>query len=290
MELPPDRYLVVFRKEGRIDVRYPVLVERGKEHRNTVRLPEAAPEGFVYVPGGEFIAGEDPEASNYGGRRQEGRRTVEDFFIAKFEVTCAEYLEYLNDGEWHDAAKAARKAPRQAPGAGYYWEAKEGMFSIGRGWLADEPVGGISWEDGTDYAKWFSKKHGGDEWEFRLPAEEEWEKAARGTDGRYHVWGDRFTAAFCSMLESRSPMPNSEPYGLFAADESPYGVRDMAGIVREMTSTAGGPKAELRVFKGGARGDPSALCRAAFRFVSYPSLVFAYNGVRLAAARAPQDF
>ena len=65
----------------------------------------------------------------------------------------------------------------------------------------------------------------------------EWEKAARGVDGRIFPWGDKFDATFCKMRNSRPEAPQPEPVGAFSFDTSPYGVRDCSGGVREWVIT-----------------------------------------------------
>ncbi|MCI0589079.1 MAG: PEGA domain-containing protein, partial [Planctomycetes bacterium] len=102
LSLPHGSYLLVLRKEGFVDVRYPVLVRRGGEEgpRNPIRLwrtdEHPDPEKWVYVPEGASVLGGDPEAFDAWDRREP---YVEGFFIGRFEVTCAEYAEFLNDSE-----------------------------------------------------------------------------------------------------------------------------------------------------------------------------------------------
>ncbi len=104
----------------------------------------------------------------------------------------------------------------------------------------DRPVMGVSWDDVADYARWLTARAGGGRWRFELPAEDEWEKAACGPDGRFFPWGDEFAATFCRRQDSRTrepPQLQPEAIGLFPLDESPYGLRDLGGGMREWTAT-----------------------------------------------------
>src|SRR5262249_52321483 len=104
------------------------------------------------------------------------------------------------------------------------------MFPAEEGHLWNVPVLLVNWFDAVEYCRWVSATRHID---VRLPTEIEWEKAARGTDGRFHPWGDHFDPTFCKMRESRAVYPQPEPVGTFEVDASPYGVRDMAGSMRE---------------------------------------------------------
>jgi serine/threonine-protein kinase len=94
----------------------------------------------------------------------------------------------------------------------------------------DVPVSFIDWFDARAYCRWMEKRASAP---IRLATELEWEKAARGADGRVYPWGDRFDPTFCKMRDSRAFAPQPEPIGTFPTDESPYGVHDMAGGMRE---------------------------------------------------------
>jgi serine/threonine-protein kinase len=131
----------------------------------------------------------------------------------------------------------------------------------------------------------------------------EWEKAARGADGRLFPWGSAFDATFCKMRDSREGFCQPEPVGAFAADESPYGVRDLAGTIREWcldghgtlraadalaeAETAGagpGQRGGARITRGGSWVHNPIAARAASRYVNFASDRYSSLGFRLALA------
>jgi serine/threonine-protein kinase len=200
-------------------------------------------EKFIYVPSGLFIAGGDPEA--YDPLRR-AELHVPDFAIARFPVTFREYCEFLNDLESRDLGFALKRAPHETrgsegyvvqPASGGGWEPLPTMlegearklFPAEAGHLWNLPAFLIDWFDAVAYCHFRSEREG---IEIRLPTELEWEKAARGTDGRSYPWGDHFDPTFCLMRSSRPFHPQPEPVGTFPIDTSPYGVRDMAGGLR----------------------------------------------------------
>jgi formylglycine-generating enzyme required for sulfatase activity len=95
---------------------------------------------------------------------------------------------------------------------------------------------GVSLLAGLEYAQWRTKHDEGG-WTYRLPTDLEWEKAARGADRRIYVWGDYPLWSYCSSLKATYLRPVSPSHvGSFPTDESPFGVRDMAGSVFEVTT------------------------------------------------------
>lgn len=129
-----------------------------------------------------------------------------------------------------------------------------GTFPEGR---ADHPVALVSHADAVAYADWLSRETG-QTW--RLPTAIEWEKAARGADGRMFPWGDAWDAA---RLNSHDAGPfDTTPVGAFPAGASPFGLLDAAGQVFEWTATPAGSGRFM--VKGGSWDDKGCgVCRPA---------------------------
>ena len=241
--LEPGSYLLIVKSAGCRDARYPILLGRGGQHDGEVNLytEEEIGPGFVYIPGGVALFGGDEEAYNSLPRQE---HVVADFAIAQFPVTFREYCAFLDDLYAEDPAIARRRAPADLRGSegmvvvrgerGHrpYAQLVEGaareMFPEERD--GEIPVCLIDWFDARAYCRYLAKRTGAN---IRLATELEWEKAARGVDGRAYPWGDNFDPTFCKMRDSRPFTHQPEPVGTFATDESPYGVRDMAGGMRE---------------------------------------------------------
>jgi serine/threonine protein kinase/formylglycine-generating enzyme required for sulfatase activity len=276
-ELPIGSYIVTLVAPGRRPIVRPVLIGRMEDVRAdvTVYPDEAIGEDLVYVPAGPAILGGDPVAH---GARERRVVDVPDFAVARYPVTCAEYLAFVNALGQQDPVAALRRVPRALPSGGHYWtwDASRGEFSVPPGsWEPRFPIVSVSFEDAQAYIAWRAARTGE---RLRLPREEEWEKAARGVDGRFFPWGDHFDASFCKMKDSRqTPSPEREPVGAFSTDRSPYGAHDFAGGVRELcVSTEHEP-----VMRGGCWHDTGLFCRLAFRHVTKPDFVNTGLGFRL---------
>jgi eukaryotic-like serine/threonine-protein kinase len=301
IELPMGSYL--FLVEPPADTRCAatrvhVHIGRQEQVRLDVALPlvsdlragtHGAAHGFVHVPAGPFLRGGDEHAQNAGPRTEV---VLPGFLMARAPVTCAEYLLFLNSVAKDSLERALRHAPRTKPEGGVLWPHSEGRFVLpthdadGNPVLADGPVMGVSYFDAMAYAAWLSAADG---IAYRLPTEDEWEKAARGVDGRIYPWGNGFDATFCKMATSRPGRPQPEPVMSFPTDVSVYGMHDAAGGIREWTSSFYDAAQETRTLRGGAWYFNPSFCRVAFRHGYLPHIVFTNFGIRLAKNEGSAD-
>ena len=205
---------------------------------------------LIEIPAGEFVY-------------QEGKKvTLPAFRIDEYEVSIGQYQLFLAALESDPSLVAKVEHPDQPKGKSHVpdrWEnlyksAVHGKTFLGAPVDLNCPIILIDWFDAWAYAKWKGR---------RLPTEEEWEKAARGTDGRKYPWGnDPGTAKKVNTAQDFSPDPRAEgavdgynrwaPVDAMTDDRSPTGVMGMAGNVSEWTATL--IEGDRPVFRGGNFG------------------------------------
>jgi formylglycine-generating enzyme required for sulfatase activity len=172
-----------------------------------VLVPNAGP--FVYGIAKARVAQvtrqlHERAASFFASERPPAETTLPPFYVDRFEVTNEQYRRFLT-------ANPQQRKPK-------FWSYPQ--YNSAR-----QPVVGVGWADAEAYAKWAGK---------RLPTEEEWEKAARGSDGRLWPWGNTAAADHYNGRSQGRYLPTR--VGSSPAGDSPYGAADMAGNVWEMTS------------------------------------------------------
>jgi serine/threonine-protein kinase len=275
LPLPPGSYLLTVTAPGFVEARYPVFLGRMEHHEGKVRLytAEQVGEGWVYLPGGPFRMGGDK------GARQPLDPCVPfvgDRFIQRTCVRSEDWLTYLNA---IDIEEARERAPGEAGlfgGGRGFWAHDGRRWSFPEGWDPDWPVLAVGMNDIEAYAAWLSEKEGRT---VRLPTEEEWEKAARGVDGRSYPWGNGFDPTYAHMRRSAPGAPVLAPAGSYPVDCSVYGAMDMAGSMREITSSLF--DTGQMVVRGGNFGDDADDLRCACRSGAQPTLRSSWLSFRL---------
>ncbi|MBL4729612.1 MAG: formylglycine-generating enzyme family protein [Gammaproteobacteria bacterium] len=188
-------------------------------------LPDEPLLGFVRIPSGSFTMGSNPaldrlayENERWSSSRRQGTVEIDDFYIGMFEVTAAQFRAFT--AEYPDLA------------SGVAVDVK-----------GDMPVTGMTWPEALAYARWLQQKlensadtplelrnylaAGG---QVSIPSEAEWEKAARGGDGRIFPWGNTPSTELANYGSSTVLAVGSRP-----CTECAFGLQDMSGNVWELT-------------------------------------------------------
>jgi formylglycine-generating enzyme required for sulfatase activity len=269
--LVKEKFLEIIYADAPLDKR----VEAG-ENLGILGDPRIKEYPMVKVEAGEFIMG-----SNKGDKDEKPihRVYLDEFMMGKYPVTNEEFKAFIDEGGYTNKENWTTE--------GWEWKEKENI-SEPRFWHEGKwnrpnfPVVGVSWYEAVAYTNWLSKKTGKT---YRLPTEAEWEKAARGTDGREYPWGKEFDKNKCNTKECG--LGRTSPVGIFPKGESPYGCLDIAGNVLEWCydwydgdyykkspkENPLGPKADsYHVLRGGCWINGAADCRTAYRRYERPSL------------------
>jgi formylglycine-generating enzyme required for sulfatase activity len=236
---------------------------------------------YVYVPAGSFEMG---DRAGDGLARERPAHSVElgAFYIGKYEITNREWKKFRDDPGYDDAKfwPHGRVVPRdQVP----YWT-QPNNHGGGTPGSDDYPVIGVNWDAASAYCAWLSARTGK---HYRLPTEAEWEKAARGTDGRRYPWGDSIDRNLANFVGGQA-FDTVRPVGSYQGNASPYGAFDMAGNVLEWcqdwydrdyyavsprTNPPGPGTGAYRVVRGGSFFVEAFELRSAARSAAWPSFL-----------------
>jgi formylglycine-generating enzyme required for sulfatase activity len=202
--------------------------------------------GMILIPAGPFVYGVDqkevrrivlglktPMAEIYRTELPKTTKNLESFYIGRYEVTNEQYTLFVRETN-HRESRYARYPQLNG---------------------SRQPVVGVGWEDAKAYCSWAG---------MRLPSEEEWEKAARGTDGRTWPWGNEPDDTRYNGRNRANYAPVN--VGSYPSGDSPYGVSDMAGNVWEMTSGTWNDGA--KAMRGGSLLNPIADVRVTVRWAA----------------------
>jgi formylglycine-generating enzyme required for sulfatase activity len=220
---------------------------------------------LAYVPAGEFSMGSDEHHTN-----EAPAHTVylDAFWIDTYEVTNTRYAQCVADGG----------CPEPAGNLEEYTDPNK----------RDHPVIYVTWEQANTYCAWAGR---------RLPTEAEWEKAARGTEGRTYPWGETTAGTYYAQMQAPDGGGYNAPVGSHPPGVSPYGALDMAGSAWEWVSDwylagyykdtpaenpTGPASGAYRVLRGGGWYSLPDEVRTTFRSYLRPDYSTQYIGFRCA--------
>jgi formylglycine-generating enzyme required for sulfatase activity len=241
---------------------------------------------LVYVPAGPFLMGSDPVADPQACQEEKPQHqlTLPAFWIGRYPITVAQFQGFL------EASGARRQRADRTPGP------------------AGHPAASVIWHEALDFCRWLGQETG---LPAMLPSEAEWEKAARGTDGRLYPWGNDWDASCCNTREGKCG--KSMPIGAYSPrGDSPYGCTDMAGNVWEWTRSLWGTGLRFpqfaypydpsdgreyldaankvrRVLRGGSWYNDRRYARCANRGRLLPYLLYYRAGFRVAVGPLTSD-
>ncbi len=214
--------------------------------------------GYVEIKAGNYVVGEERRPFHL----------AKPFLLARYLVTNSQYAVFMNENGYENRAWWSEE--------GWRWKCEgkfdEPMFWTSAKWnCPNQPVVAVSFWEAQAFAAWA----GG-----RLPAEYEWEAAARGTEGCKFPWGDEWQDRICNTREAE--VGRTSPVGLFPSSRSKeYGLEDMAGNIWEWSTDIYEGTTD-RVFRGGSWNFDGSRCRAASRHRRAPASRLTGLGFRVA--------
>lgn len=313
LSLPPGSYRATLEAPGRAPVRLPFLVRRGEEVRLAVPLPRESdvPPGYVPVPAGRFLFGsaeDDPQRRGFLKAVPLHPVETGSFMIARTETTFADWMAWLDamppalrerrlpavhaggfegalgfrslaDGGWEMEFKPSARTWRVRTGERLTYPGRDRRAS--QDWTRF-PVVGITADDAVAYAGWLSST--GRLPGARLCTDLEWERAARGADGRIWPHGDSLDpddANFDATYGRRPDALGPDEVGSHPASRSPYGLDDMAGNAWEWVVSS--VDHDGHVARGGSFYFDQSTARVAERETPEPAFRDVSVGFRLCA-------
>jgi serine/threonine protein kinase/formylglycine-generating enzyme required for sulfatase activity len=316
LALPPGSLTLVFEASGRVATRLPLLLVRGETLKSRIELPPAgsAPPDMIYVPPGRFLFG---SADLTGMRRLFNASPMHEvqthgYYIGRHEVTFGQWIEFLDElppderrrrspravitqssltldelgpGRWRLAMTPTTRTYTAETGQPLHYEHRARRAV--QDWTRF-PVAGVSYDDVVAFAAWLDRTR-------RIPGarlcdEHEWERAARGADGRMFPAGDTLAAddANIDVTYGRDPLAfGPDEVGSHPASKSPVGAEDMAGNVWEWTRSV--ETSAAPVSRGGGWYNDTPSARLVNRQHGEPTQRHAFIGARICAMPRPDE-
>jgi formylglycine-generating enzyme required for sulfatase activity len=250
-------------------------------------LPADTLLGFVEIPAGPFVMGSDPtvdpmafENEQWSDSSNQGTVDLAAFYIGRYEVTIAQFRTFVAATHYRVAEVALSGQP-------------------------DHPINNVSWTDALAYSRWLETQMKQspttpvelanrlrDGWRITIPNEVQWEKAARGADGRIYPWGNVASREYANYQNT-----STTTVGSLTCPKCAFGLADMSGNVWELTrsvyqvhsfdlNTRPDLQADaLFVMRGGSFSDPQNTVRAAMRFGIDPGVRRPSIGFRIVLTR-----
>lgn len=316
-DVAPGHHVLAFEAAGRASVRLPVLVGHGETLPLSVALPPASavPPAMVHVPAGRFLFGSRASSELRRGflnSPPQHQVTTGAYLIARHEVTFGEWIEFLD--ALPPAERRRRTPSSHMPQSSlmltevapkrwrltyvratrtYEADMDEPLRYERRRERAEQdwlkfPVSAVSFEDALAYAAWLD--HTGRIPGARLCDEYEWERAARGADGRTFPTGETLGAADANidLTYGREPVAfGPDEVGSHPRSRSPLGVDDMAGNVWEWTRSV--ETRDAPIARGGGFYNEALSARSANREPGEPTQRHIWIGVRICATPSQAD-
>ncbi|MCB9099743.1 MAG: formylglycine-generating enzyme family protein [Anaerolineales bacterium] len=267
--------------------------------------------GLIYITAGTFIMGSNPTSNNqnvnfdvfnndYNNEQPQHQVRLASYYIGKYPITNAQYGAFI-EATGHEWLPKVKRTHERSTWLGLSskieikWDSISWQMLVKN--MPDHPATHINWYDAVAFCHWLSQQSGQI---VRLPTEAEWEKAARGTDGRRYPWGKlsptQYLCNFNNNVGDTTSIERYYPYGI-----SEYGCVDMAGNVWEWCSTLWQEKAYPfqiqdewtetylkregpRLGRGGSWMNNDWYVRCAVRGFSYPNVCRPTTGFRVAVS------
>lgn len=263
-------------------------------------LPDIA---WCQVHAGSFTMGSpDDSLSFFGKETPQHQRSLAAFCIGRYPVTNAQFATFVQAGGYGDLRYWTRAAQEEVwqDGKVKAWNddiPRQAPYDFGEPFnLPNHPVVGVTWYEAVAFCLWLTEElrrcgEIGDAQEITLPSEAQWEKAARGADGRIYPWGGDIDPEWANYDDTG--IGAASAVGCFPGGTSPYGIEDLSGNVWEWCRTKWEESYEgyrddndlegtsQRVLRGGAFDVDARFVRAAFRVGFYPFYRFNYFGFRV---------